>query len=222
MIEPGGIRWITIDATGTLIDPHPSVGHVYSAVLARHGMIAPHEQLQQRFIEVFRSMTQTPRGAVSEATEYAFWKRLVMNVVEPWANNLEAKAVFEDAYAAFASADNWRAPTGADDLLRDLKARGYKLALLSNADARCRGILEKMGLAQYLEHILLSCELGYEKPDLRLFRRVEEVLGARPAEILHVGDSRRNDGEGPEAAGWRALVIGRDIDTLGSIRKILL
>ena len=221
MIDLSNIRWITIDATGTLIDPYPSVGHVYSAVLAKHGIHAPHKQLQRRFIDVFRGMTRTPRGVVSEGSEYVFWKLLVMSVIEPWIREKEAEAVFEDAYEAFASADNWRAPEGAGDLLRDLKARGYKLALLSNADARCRGILKAMGLAQHLEHILLSCELGFEKPDVRLFHRAEEVLGAKPRDILHVGDSNRNDGEGPEAAGWRALVIGRDIGKLCDIRTRL-
>lgn len=205
------IRWITIDATGTLIDPHPSVGHVYSSVLAKHGIEARHDLIQKRFIEVFRNMTKVPRGEVNEASEYDFWRRLVFGVVEPWAAGEEAERIFEDAYDDFALAENWRAPEGSAEMLEGLCQQGYNLALLSNADARCRKILEGLGLSKYLKHVFLSCEVGYEKPDLRLFRRVEEFLGAKPSEILHVGDSQRNDGEGPRAAGWNAVVIGREI-----------
>ncbi len=207
------IRWITIDATGTLIDPYPSVGEVYRKVLARHGIDAPQPLLQKRFVEVFRNMTKVPRGVVNEASEYEFWRSLMLGVVEPWATGAEAERAFVDAYEAFALAENWRAPEGSAEMLKGLCERGYKLALLSNADARCRRILNDMGLAQYFRHIFLSCEVGFEKPDLRLFRRVEEVLGARPSEILHVGDSQRNDGDGPRAAGWNAVVIGREIAT---------
>jgi putative hydrolase of the HAD superfamily len=206
-----GIRWITIDATGTLIDPFPSVGSVYRDVLLRHGIAADETLLQHRFVEVFRNLTKIPRGAVNETTEYEFWKKLVLNVVEPWTTGTDGENVFHDAYEAFARAENWRFPVGADVMLKNLKERGYRLALLSNADTRCRSILGEMGLSQYLESILLSCELGYEKPDIRAFRAAEKILGARSDEILHVGDSVRNDGAGPEAAGWRSLVIGRDI-----------
>lgn len=215
------IRWITIDATGTLIDPYPSVGHVYSRVLARHGFESDHALLQRRFVEQFRSLTKVSRGVVSEASEYAFWKRLVLGVIEPWCSGGDAETVFSDSYDEFAKASNWRAPEGAGALLERLTKQGYRLALLSNADARCRGILKELGLAPWLEQIFLSCEMGFEKPDLRLFRKVEEIIGEVPENILHVGDSARNDGEGPRAAGWQALVIGRDIAALDDLESLL-
>jgi len=215
------IRWITIDATGTLIDPYPSVGSVYRDVLKRHGVEADEKLLQRRFVEGFRGLTQIPRCPVDENTEYEFWKRLVMNVVEPWVAFEKADMVFVDAYEAFARAENWRFHDGAEEMLKNLKGRGYRLALMSNADARCRSILNEMGLAQYLEYILLSCELGYEKPDIRAFRAAEKILDAKTHELLRVRDSFRNDGAGPEAAGWHALVIGRDIAKLVELQSYL-
>ncbi len=212
-------RWITLDAVGTLIDPHPSVGHLYSAVLARHGVEAAHSQLQTRFIEVFKGMTRSPREGICDASEYQFWKKLVLDVISPWMNNGKADAVFEDAYESFARADSWRAIDGAHELLDVLSERGYKLALLSNADSRIRKIIQELGLATHMEHIFLSCDLGYEKPDSRIFKKVEGILGCGPEEILHVGDSRRNDGEGPRSAGWQTMVIGAELPDLASLAK---
>lgn len=221
MITNSDIRWITLDATGTLIDPHPSVGHVYSTVMARHGIDVHHGELQNRFIEVFRSMTKTPRGEVSVEGEFRFWKELVLNVMAPWINEGQHEALFNEAYNVFAETDSWKAMPGAAPLLAELKGRGYKLALLSNADARVRTIMREMGLAAHMEHIFLSCELGYEKPDRRLFAKVEELLGCSGKNILHVGDSKRNDGTGPREAGWNALVIGDELEELKSLRNAL-
>ncbi len=209
-----GIRWITFDAVGTLIDPRPSVGHVYAAVMARHGIVAEAAALQTSFVEVFRRLTRIPRDCVDENSEYAFWKALVLEVIAHWVRGEDAERVFEDAYTAFADPANWYAINGGPRLLESLHKRGYRLALLSNADARIRGIIEAHGLGIHMEQMLLSSELGHEKPDIRLFRKVEEQLGATPEEILHIGDSERNDGQGPRAAGWHAIVIDRRADDL--------
>jgi len=120
MNDFSAIKWVTIDATGTLIDPFPSVGEVYRRVLAAHGVEAPQPLLQQRFVQVFRQMTKVPRGVVTEESERAFWRDLVANVAEPWARGLDTDAFFRDAYDAFAKAENWRAPDGAGSFSRGL------------------------------------------------------------------------------------------------------
>ncbi len=40
MIDRKRIRAVTFDVGGTLIEPWPSVGHVYAEVAARHGVAA--------------------------------------------------------------------------------------------------------------------------------------------------------------------------------------
>jgi len=52
------IQAVTLDVGGTLIEPWPSVGHVYSEVAARHGVknLSP-EMLSRNFAAAWRSRT---------------------------------------------------------------------------------------------------------------------------------------------------------------------
>ena len=46
------VEAITLDVGGTLIEPWPSVGHIYAEVAARHGVQAEPEELTRRFVPV--------------------------------------------------------------------------------------------------------------------------------------------------------------------------
>lgn len=216
-----GVRWITFDAAGTLIFPYPSVGDVYGQILAEQGIAAPTPELNERFLESFRELTSKPRARTDDAAERAFWKAIVQATVSPWCPPEKLDAVFAEAFDAFASARCWRLHEGAEDLLASLKQRGYKLALLSNSDKRFRRVFSELGISSYFSYIFLSGELGYEKPDPRLFDRVLQTLGVSPEEVLHVGDNARLDGEGARQAGWNAAILGQEISSLTDLNFLL-
>ena len=52
--------------------------------------------------------------------------------------------------------------------------------------------------------IAYSDEVGFRKPDGRIFRRALEALGVEPAQALHVGDNPDADVLGAQRAGMRA------------------
>ncbi len=55
-------------------------------------------------------------------------------------------------------------------------------------------------------HVLsFSDEVGFRKPDARIFRRTPEEAGCEPAVAVHVGDDPVNDVTGARAVGMRAL-----------------
>jgi putative hydrolase of the HAD superfamily len=70
-------------------------------------------------------------------------------------------------------------------------------------------VLDGNGLGEYLNHIFISAELGWEKPDPAIYRHVTDVLNVQPGAVLSVGDDSRNDVEGPRRAGWQAVQIER-------------
>ncbi|HEX5370267.1 MAG TPA: HAD family hydrolase [Dehalococcoidia bacterium] len=60
-------------------------------------------------------------------------------------------------------------------------------------------------------HVLaISGELGFAKPDARIFRYALEALGVEPKEALHVGDSLQNDVGGANAAGLTSVWLNRN------------
>lgn len=100
---------------------------------------------------------------------------------------------------------------GVQQLLSRLRAR-YPLALISNGRSRMqRAKLEKLGLHQFFDPILISEEVGMRKPDPAIFRRVAELWGCSAAEILYVGDHAQADVEGARSAGLRAVWVSAEV-----------
>lgn len=69
----------------------------------------------------------------------------------------------------------------------------YELATLSNNIVRVKGLLEEYGLAGFFSVSGISEEVGYSKPDPRLYQHVLHEAGCRPEEALMVGDRLDND-----------------------------
>ncbi len=103
----------------------------------------------------------------------------------------------------------WSRP--ADDaaaVLSTLRRRGYRTAVVSNADGRVRGLLEQAGLAPLLEFVVDSAEIGVEKPDPRIFHAATGRLGIAPGACAYVGDIYEIDVVGAERAGLSAILVG--------------
>ncbi|HEM60921.1 MAG TPA: HAD family hydrolase [Chloroflexi bacterium] len=205
-------RIITLDVGGTLIFPHPSVGEVYSEVLARHEVVAPADEIEKRFGEIFAGLRTDPRPHVDDAEEKRFWRELVGQVLDGLCDARVFPAVFDELYGAFAVPERWRLADDALETIRKLGARGYQLAILSNADTRIRRVLKGLGILAEIPDAFISAEIGFEKPDPRIFRHVERTLGAKPEDFLHVGDSDFHDGGGARAAGWEVLILDGRLD----------
>jgi putative hydrolase of the HAD superfamily len=93
--------------------------------------------------------------------------------------------------------------------LRALRARGLRLAVVSNWDVSLHEVLARTGLAELVDVAVASAEVGAAKPDPRPFAVALAALGVPAARAWHVGDSRAEDVAGARAAGVRPLLIAR-------------
>lgn len=202
----GSIRAITFDVGGTLIEPYPSVGHVYTAAAQQHGFSVPFEQLNERFRSAW------------------IGKRKFQHTREDWAKLVEATfgdlvpagataQFFDDLYERFASPAAWRVYDDVRPTLKTLKAGGMRLGIISNWDERLRPLLKELGLDQFFETIVISCEAAACKPAAAVFQTSARQLGLAPKSILHVGDNMREDVEGAKAAGLNALLLDRSAES---------
>jgi putative hydrolase of the HAD superfamily len=106
-------------------------------------------------------------------------------------------------------ANLWSRPgPGAAETLAELSARGYRLAVVSNADGRVRGLLETAGVTPWLEFVVDSAEVGLEKPDPRIFHAATDRLALPPSLCAYVGDIYEIDVEGARRAGLHPILIG--------------
>ena len=128
--------------------------------------------------------------------------------IEHWPDFLRRQGVADEALIAEAHAvfrQEWfeRMALAADALptLVALRPR-YKLGLITNGPSAIqRAKIERFGLVEYFDELIVSGEVGVAKPDPAIFNLALERLGVGPAEALFVGDSPEYDLRGAAAAG---------------------
>lgn len=88
----------------------------------------------------------------------------------------------------------WRPYPDALEVLRELRARGVRVGVVSNIGWDLRPVFRAHGLDPYVDAYTLSFEHGVQKPEPELFRIALDALDAEAARTLMVGDDRRADG----------------------------
>jgi len=105
------------------------------------------------------------------------------------------------------------------DALEILEGKGFRLSVVSNSNGMIDGILSDLDIRKYFDHVFDSHNVGYEKPDVRLFRHALDVSKADPERTLHIGDLYHVDVLGARSAGIHALLLDpfgdwRDVDCI--------
>ena len=102
----------------------------------------------------------------------------------------------------------WNRPVpGVREALTALAHSGYRLAVVSNSDGRAEWLLGTVGLARDFEFVVDSAEVGFDKPDARIFRVACERFGLVPERCAYLGDVMSIDVEGSAAAGLRPILV---------------
>jgi len=91
--------------------------------------------------------------------------------------------------------------------LETLRRLGLRLAVVSNSNGTVARLLEALDLARWLDAIVDSGVVGFEKPDPRIFRHAAALLGVETRDAVHVGDLYSVDVVGARAAGARAILL---------------
>lgn len=93
------------------------------------------------------------------------------------------------------------------ETLEELRRRGYRLGVISNADGRVEAALDAVDLRRHFELVIDSGLIGIDKPDPRIFRLAAERMGVQPARAVYVGDIYEIDVQGARAAGMQAILV---------------
>jgi len=96
------------------------------------------------------------------------------------------------------------------EVLDHLKGR-YQLLLLTNGspDLQQEKLDGVSRLVPYFDHIMISGNYGYGKPDRRLFQEATKLLRIEPAEGIMVGDKLTTDILGANTVGMTSVWINR-------------
>lgn len=102
---------------------------------------------------------------------------------------------------------------GAMELLGALRRMGLPIGILSNGFTEVQHKkLAVTGLDSMVDIMVLSDEIGINKPDRRLFdHALRRASQTDPASQLMIGDNANTDIAGAMAAGWQAILLDRSL-----------
>ena len=110
-------------------------------------------------------------------------------------------------------------------VLKRLRDCGYKIGLCSNLAAPY-AIPVKLLLSDMIDTAIWSFDVGYVKPDRKIYERSISALGCAPHEVVMVGDTLEADFHGPRRVGIRAIHLSRNrtspvTDSIDSLAELL-
>lgn len=98
------------------------------------------------------------------------------------------------------------------DALAALRKKGYRLWLLSNAQAIFTAYeLRHLGLGEQFDGVYLSSDYRCRKPDIRFFRALVDDHNLTPARCLFIGNDRNTDIAGAQNAGMATLYMHTEL-----------
>ena len=222
------------DLGGTLIDLEPTKDVVFHRVLLRHGHKVPLADVSRVIAEAERKYDEESAN-LDGVHEENFWEKFDKFVLDKVGFRGDfvrfAKDVSLEFEGIVPKVESWIEHEDARPLLEDLKAREFKLGVISNATDLARKVMDHLGLSGYFGTIVISDEVGFRKPDGRIFQLAASLAKVAPNRTLYVGDRYAVDVVGARKAGMNSILIDRvgiysDVDclrirTLRELRRFL-
>lgn len=97
------------------------------------------------------------------------------------------------------------------EILKYFMDKGYSNVILSNHIPELPTIVEELGLSEYILDCISSANIGYEKPNPKLFYYALEKY-RYPNEVWMVGDSIVADVRGAESVGIKGILVRSDFE----------
>jgi putative hydrolase of the HAD superfamily len=99
-------------------------------------------------------------------------------------------------------------------VLEDLTEARKQIGLICNTGLTpsfaLREFLDSEGVLEYFDLLVFSDEIGFRKPDSRIFHFLARKLKVDPCSVVHVGDNLRIDVWGAKNAGFKAILFSSE------------
>jgi len=101
-------------------------------------------------------------------------------------------------------------------VLNMIKEKNYKMAIVSNFDhsPTAYTLLSKFNIKHFFSEIVISVEVGWRKPDPKIFNEVLSLIDITPAEAIYIGDNFFADVIGSKSIGMDVIWINRHEETI--------
>lgn len=207
------IRAVLFDLFGTLVLYPADTGERFARSATTLGLaisgagfdralVALKERVSQR---IAADQEFARRAAEGRQGYWVDWYTELLSLVGVEGNASDlAVHLFED----FILGEGFARDPEATSVLTVLRER-FKVGVITNASLNARVVLDREELTPLLDVVVISAEVGVEKPDAVIFMIALDQLNVLPAEALFVGDSLAADVQGAQNAGLTPIFFDR-------------
>lgn len=226
-------KTVLFDASGTLIVSYPAPEEALATACRTLGL----DVTRERAVEIYATVQNRYRADIlaaqskgrrlSTSEKRAVWQDIFRRVCNDALPKAAERIEAEIARIEF----RWRAAEDSKKALMAIRKSGRRTGVVSNFDAGLRKILADTDLMNSIGTVIVSAEVGCEKPDPRIFEAAMNALGVSAAAAIHVGDDAF-DVVGASAAGIRPVWLsvsgdpwkappGSNVEPAAAIRRLL-
>lgn len=95
---------------------------------------------------------------------------------------------------------------GVLDVFDRIKSNKGKIGIITDGRSKTqRAKLQSLGILNYLDSIVISEEIGYEKPSLVNFKVIESSITGK--DYYYIADNFKKDFIAPNSLGWKSVAL---------------
>ena len=209
------VKGIVFDINGTLININTDEGNeqIYRSIshlLKYYGIRTSRNDVREGYYQILKEQRRAGGEAFPEFDAVAVWRqflndRLARSGAAMSKNKLAVLPHFLAELYRGISLNRLDLYPEVREVLDELRSR-YRLAALSDAQsAWAVPEMRMVGLEGYFYPIVVSGDLGYRKPDPRIFALALRRMHLPPEEVVFVGNDMYRDIYGARQAGMRTV-----------------
>jgi putative hydrolase of the HAD superfamily len=209
------IKGLIFDLNGTLIDINTDEGNkdlwrTLSNLLLYQGIFLGQEELRELYFVMLKAQRIAGGEEYAEFDAEAIFREIIRLCSTAFTQQLPAG---KQEYLPLLLAEVFRAGSlfrlkrfrGVRDTIRQLQQQ-YRLAAVSDGQtAYAVPELHAVNLLEYFSPIIVSGDLGYRKPDRRLFEQALAALEMQADEVLFIGNDMYRDVFGAKQLGIKTV-----------------
>ena len=220
---PADVRAIAFDVNGTLthIVTDEGLGEIFRAAahfLTYQGIDLRRHELRDLYLGILKRQQQESAEDHPEFDAVAIWRTIISDYQTEYTRRLPAEKLAQlPLFLAELYRGVSRRRLGLYPHVRrvlDLLHTRFPLAVVTDGQsAYARAELHQVGLLDYFDPIVVSGDLGYRKPDRRLFQAAAAGMQIAPEHVLYVGNDMYRDVYGAREAGMATVMFDSDQGT---------
>jgi len=208
---------VFFDVDFTLIHPGPRFqGSGYAASCAERGIVIDAGRFEAA-VAAASGLLDSPDRLYEDDLFVRYTARIIelMGGTGP-----EVARVARDLYEDWAEHRHFELYDDVADGLRNLKAQGFRLGLISNSHRPLESFETHFDLVGLISVRVSSADHGFLKPHPSIFRAALELMQVEAGDAAMVGDSLAHDVAGALEVGMRPILIARSGPPEGGARDV--